>query len=176
MARWISTAQRKPSTALTNRTSRAYDATAVFFDLGFNELNMVSVQLGQDAFIVDADQAAVPSNIRHQDCHKSAFDLLTSYSSLPQAEFTFTPTDRPQPYRLARLARERANSYGSGVDWEWPRVGQCALGGHAGLERASLLMVVLQTPTPRGVAAFSAPWGLAGGLRVPPKKSASSLN
>jgi hypothetical protein len=57
-----------------------YDPTTVFFDLGFNELSMVSVQLGQGAFIVHAYQAAVPSNIRHQDCHKSAFDLVTSHS------------------------------------------------------------------------------------------------
>ena len=40
---------------------------------------MVSVQLGQGAFIIDTYQAAVPGYIRHQDCHKSAFDLLTSH-------------------------------------------------------------------------------------------------
>src|SRR5262245_62715941 len=57
-----------------------YDTATVFFDLGLNELGMVSVQLGQGAFIVDADQAAVPSYIRHQDCHKSAFYFLTGHS------------------------------------------------------------------------------------------------
>ena len=41
---------------------------------------MVSVQLSQGAFIIDAYQAAVPGHIRHQDCHKSAFDFLTGHS------------------------------------------------------------------------------------------------
>ena len=57
-----------------------YDPTTVLFNLRFNELSMVSVQLSQGAFIVDAYQAAVPGNIRHQDCHKSAFDFLTGHS------------------------------------------------------------------------------------------------
>jgi len=52
----------------------------VFFNLGFNELGMVSVQLGEGAFIVEAYQAAVTGYIRHEDCHKSAFDLLTRHS------------------------------------------------------------------------------------------------
>jgi len=56
-----------------------YDATPVFFYLGLNELSVVSTQLSQGAFIVDAYQAAVASYIRHQDCHKSAFDLLTRH-------------------------------------------------------------------------------------------------
>jgi hypothetical protein len=32
-----------------------YDPTAVFFNLGFNELSKVSVQLGQRAFVIVAD-------------------------------------------------------------------------------------------------------------------------
>src|SRR5262245_57543192 len=48
-----------------------YDPTTVFFDLGFNQLSMVSVELGQSAFIIDAYQAAVAGHIRHQNCHKS---------------------------------------------------------------------------------------------------------
>jgi hypothetical protein len=60
--------------------SSPYEPTAVFFNLGFNKLSMVSVQLGQSAFIVDAYQAAVPGYIRHQDCHKSAFYFLTGHS------------------------------------------------------------------------------------------------
>jgi len=46
------------------------DPTTVFSDPGFNELSMVSVELGQGAFIIDADQAAVTGYIRYQDCHK----------------------------------------------------------------------------------------------------------
>ncbi|MFZ0854787.1 MAG: hypothetical protein WAO08_37005 [Hyphomicrobiaceae bacterium] len=46
-----------------------YDPTTVLFNFRCNELSMVSVQLSQGAFIVDAYQAAVPGNIRHQDCH-----------------------------------------------------------------------------------------------------------
>jgi len=46
-----------------------YDTATVFFDLGFNKLSMVSGQLSQGAFIVDADEAAVLGYIRHQDCH-----------------------------------------------------------------------------------------------------------
>ena len=61
-------------------TSCPYDPTAMIFNLGFNEFSVVSVQLGQRAFIVHAYQAAVAGYIRHQDCHKSAFDLLTSHS------------------------------------------------------------------------------------------------
>ena len=57
-----------------------YDPTTVFFNLGFNELSMVSVQLGQGAFIIHAYQAAVSGYIRHQDCHKSAFDFLSGHS------------------------------------------------------------------------------------------------
>jgi hypothetical protein len=41
---------------------------------------MVSIELGEGAFIVDAYQAAVAGNIRHQDCHKSTFDFLTGHS------------------------------------------------------------------------------------------------
>jgi hypothetical protein len=52
----------------------------VFFNLRLNELGMVSVQLSESTFIIDADQAAVPGYIRHQDCHKSAFDFLTGHS------------------------------------------------------------------------------------------------
>src|SRR5262245_21091568 len=61
-------------------TRRPYDPTPVFFNLGFNELGMVRIQLGQSAFIINADQAAVPSYIRHQDGHKSTFDFLTGHS------------------------------------------------------------------------------------------------
>jgi|SRR5262245_43003088 len=61
-------------------TSRSYGPTAVFFNLGLNELSMMDVQLSERAFIVDPYQAAVTGYIRHQDCHKSAFDLLTSHS------------------------------------------------------------------------------------------------
>src|SRR5262245_66189517 len=57
-----------------------YDPTTVFFDLGFNDLGMVSVQQSQSAFIVDAYQAAVPGYIRHQNCHESAFYFLTGHS------------------------------------------------------------------------------------------------
>jgi len=74
------------------------DPTTVFSDLGFNELSMVSVELGQGAFIIDADQAAVTGYIRYQDCHKSAFDLGTSHSlhsTLGQTHFR--PTGAPQP-------------------------------------------------------------------------------
>jgi hypothetical protein len=41
---------------------------------------MVSVQLGQGAFVIGAYQAAVAGYSRHKDCHKSAFNLLTSHS------------------------------------------------------------------------------------------------
>jgi len=57
-----------------------YDSATVFFNLGFNELSMVSIQLGQGAFIVHAYQTAVPGNIPYQDRRKSAFNLLTSHS------------------------------------------------------------------------------------------------
>jgi len=56
-----------------------YDPTTVFFDLGFNELSIVSVQLREGTFIIDTYQAAVSGYIRHQDCHKSAFDFLTGH-------------------------------------------------------------------------------------------------
>jgi hypothetical protein len=45
--------------------SGPYDPTPVFSNLGRNELAMVSIELGQGAFIIDADQAAVPGYIRH---------------------------------------------------------------------------------------------------------------
>jgi len=60
--------------------SSSYDPTAVFFNLGFNELSMVSIQPSQGAFIVNTYQAAVPGYIRYQDRHKSAFNLLTRHS------------------------------------------------------------------------------------------------
>jgi hypothetical protein len=41
--------------------SCSYDPTTVFFDLGLNEFSMVSVQLGQRAFVIDAYQAAKSS-------------------------------------------------------------------------------------------------------------------
>ena len=41
---------------------------------------MVSIELGQRAFVIDAYQAAVAGYIRHQDCHKSALNLLTSHN------------------------------------------------------------------------------------------------
>src|SRR5262245_21205042 len=49
---------------------------------------MMSIQLSEGTFIVDTYQAAVASYIRHQDCHKSAFDLHTSHScTLPEAVY-----------------------------------------------------------------------------------------
>jgi hypothetical protein len=52
----------------------------VFFNLGFDELSVVSIELSQGPFIVHAYQAAVPRYIRHQDCHESAFNFLTGHS------------------------------------------------------------------------------------------------
>jgi hypothetical protein len=85
IARWISTAQRKASTALTNRTSKPSPVVLTIrprcsLILGFNELSMVSVQSGQRAFVIDANQAAVAGYIRHQDCHESAFNFFTGHS------------------------------------------------------------------------------------------------
>jgi len=60
-------------------TGRPYDPTAVFFNLRLDELSMMGVQLSECAFIVVTYQAAVTSYIRHQDGHKSAFDLLTDH-------------------------------------------------------------------------------------------------
>ena len=63
--------------------SSPYDPTTMFFNLGFNEFSMMGVQLSEGAFIVDTYQAAVAGYIRHQDCHKSAFGLLSSHGLLP---------------------------------------------------------------------------------------------
>jgi hypothetical protein len=60
--------------------SSPYDPTTVFSNLGFDQFCVMSVQPSQGSLIVDAYQAAVTGYIRHQDCHKSAFDLLTSHS------------------------------------------------------------------------------------------------
>jgi len=56
------------------------DPATVFFDFGLDQLCMMSVQPSQGSFIVNTYQAAVTGYIRHQDCHKSAFDLLTKHS------------------------------------------------------------------------------------------------
>src|SRR5262245_16606040 len=61
-------------------TSCPYDPTTVLFNFRCNELSMMSVQPSQGAFIIDAYQAAVSGNIRHQDCHESAFDFLTGHN------------------------------------------------------------------------------------------------
>src|SRR5262245_10582817 len=60
--------------------SRPDDPTAVFFNLGFNKLSMMGVQLGKGALIINAYQAAVTGYIRHKNCHKSAFYFLTGHS------------------------------------------------------------------------------------------------
>jgi hypothetical protein len=52
----------------------------VFSNLGFDQFCVMSVQPSQGSLIVDAYQAAVTGYIRHQDCHKSALDLVTSHS------------------------------------------------------------------------------------------------
>jgi hypothetical protein len=58
----------------------SYDAPpAVLGKLGRNELGMMRVELGEGAFIVHADQAAVAGYIRDQDGRKLAFDLLASH-------------------------------------------------------------------------------------------------
>src|SRR5262245_14982420 len=56
-----------------------YDSTTVLLHFGCDQLSVVSVQLSQGTFIIDAYQAAVPGNIRHQDCNDSAFDFLTGH-------------------------------------------------------------------------------------------------
>jgi hypothetical protein len=66
--RWISTAQRNASTALTNRTNKpspvVFMMPAVLGKLGRNELGMMRVELGEGAFLIHADQAAVAGYIR----------------------------------------------------------------------------------------------------------------
>ena len=97
------TTQRVQGTDKQDQQSVArcpHDSATVFFNLGFNELSMVSIQLGQGAFIVDAYQAAVLGYIRHKNCDKSAFDFLTSHgvhSTLGRTHFRPIGSPQPQP-------------------------------------------------------------------------------
>jgi hypothetical protein len=94
-SRYLGIALRHPALDLHGTTQRihgtdkqdqqavagcSYDAPpAVLGKLGRNELGMMRVELGEGAFIVHADQAAVAGYIRDQDGRKLAFDLLASH-------------------------------------------------------------------------------------------------
>jgi len=82
--------------------SRPYDPAAVFLDLGLNELSLMSVQLGEGALVVGANQTAVAGYIRHQNSHQSAFDLLASHRLHPQSDrMHFMPISLRTPQRSA---------------------------------------------------------------------------
>ena len=59
------------------------DAAAVFGDLGIDEFATVGLERSESAFLVDAHQAAVASNVGCEDSGQSSFDALFGHKDRP---------------------------------------------------------------------------------------------
>jgi len=81
----MSMAQRTASTVLANSTIARglHDAAAVFGDLGIEEFATACFECGKSAFLVDAHQPAVASDIASKDGSQSPLDTRLGHEDRP---------------------------------------------------------------------------------------------